>query len=56
MAAGEKLTLKRERGSNIIFPIILRLLKILSKGEGNGKFWEENHDLKKLGVGKDMKL
>ena len=45
---------KREKGSNIIFPIILRLLGRISSGEegmGDGNFWEENQDLKKWGGG-----
>ena len=37
---------KRERGSNIIFPIIFRLLGRISSGEENGNFGEENQDLK----------
>ena len=42
---------KRERGSNIIFPIILRRLGRISNGE-DGNFWEENQN----GMGKNIKL
>ena len=40
---------RRERGSNIIFPIILRLFeRILSKEEGKGrKFWGRKSRFKK---------
>ena len=50
---------KRERGSNIIYHIILRLLgRISSKEEGSGNksFGEENQDLKNTGMGKSIKL
>ena len=44
---------KREIGSNILCPIIFRLLGRISsgpgKGEGDGIFWEENQDLKNGG-------
>ena len=43
---------KRERGINIIFPIMLRLLGRLSSGEEDENFGEENHDFKKMGVGR----
>ena len=36
---------KWDKGSNIIFPIILRLLGRISSGEEDGHFWEENQDL-----------
>ena len=38
---------KRERGSNIIFPIILRLMGRISSWEGNGNFGEEGQVVKK---------
>ena len=45
---------KRERESNIIFPMILRLFGRISNGEeGKG---EENQDFKNLRVGKNIKL
>ena len=40
---------KRERGSNIIFPLILRLFRRISSGEegkGFGNYEEENKALK----------
>ena len=37
---------KRERGGNIIFPEILRLLGRKSRGEGDANFGDENPDLK----------
>ena len=40
---------KRERGSNIIFPIILRLIGRISSWEGNGNFGEEGQVVKKTG-------
>ena len=42
---------KRQRGSNVIFPVILRLLGRISIGEEDGNFREENQG-KKMGVGK----
>ena len=36
----------RERGSNIIFPIILKLLGRISSEKVNGNFGEENQDKK----------
>ena len=39
---------KKERGSNIMFPIILRLLGRISSGEGDGNFGEENKVLGKF--------
>ena len=42
-------------GSDIIFLIIFRLLGIISTGEGDGNFGEENQD-KKIGVGNNIKL
>ena len=33
---------RREKGSNFIFSIILRLPGRISSGEGNDNFWEEN--------------
>ena len=50
---------KRERGSNIIFPIILGLLgRISSDKEGKRTefFLEENEDLKQMFVGKKSKF
>ena len=38
---------KRERGSNIIFPILLKLSRRISRGEGEENGGEENQDLKK---------
>ena len=47
---------KSERGSNIIFPVTLRLLgRILNRKE-DGTFKEENKDFKKMRVGKNIKL
>ena len=46
---------KRERGSNIVIPLILRLLGRISsgkKGEGDGNFREENQDFRKFGWGR----
>ena len=43
---------KREKGSNVPFPIILRLRRRISRGEGCGSFGEEIRDLKKLGWGR----
>ena len=37
-----------ERGSNIIIPIILRLLERILSGE-EGNYWEENQDFKNGG-------
>ena len=49
---------KRERETKIIFPIILRLFERISSGkEGQVRhFGEENQYLKKIGVGKKIKL
>ena len=56
MAVGKNITWKKERvrGSNIIFPIILRLLgKNIKRGKGEGrKVQEENQDLKKWNRGR----
>ena len=42
---------KKERGSNIIVPLILRLLGRISRGEeGDVNFGEENQDFKKWGL------
>ena len=38
---------KRERGSNIIFPVIIGQFGRKSSGEEDGNFGEENQDLKK---------
>ena len=43
---------KRDRESNIIFPMILRLLGRISSGEDDRNFGEENQDFKKLGWGR----
>ena len=59
MAVGKNITRKTERGNQNHFPIILRLLGRISsggRGEGNGNFGEENQDIEKLGVGKNIKL
>ena len=47
--AGGKYKTVRERGSNIIFPVILRMLGRISRGEGDGK-------IIKMGIGKNIKL
>ena len=47
---------KMKTGSNIIFPVILRLLGRISSVEGDWNFGEENKDLKKMGLGKNIKL
>ena len=47
---------KRERGSNMIFPKILRLFGKISIGEEDGNFGEENHDLKNRGWGRIASL
>ena len=47
---------KRERVSNIIISIILRLLGRISSWEEDGNFGEENDDFKKIGAGKNNKL
>ena len=54
MAVVKNITWKR--GSNIISPIILRLSGKISNGEGNGNFGEENQDLKKMMLEKNIKL
>ena len=40
------------RGSNIIFPVILRLLEKIENGERGLKFWEDFF----MGLGKNIKL
>ena len=53
MALGNNITCKkRERGSDIVFPIILRLLIRISNGEGAENFDEENQDSKIKGWGR----
>ena len=50
---------KRKKGTNIIFLIISRLLGRISNGEewkGDGNFWAENRDSKRMGVRKNIKL
>ena len=49
---------KGEKGSNTIFPIILRLLGIISsKEEGYGReIFGKKIQIKKIGVGKNIKL
>ena len=49
---GENNTGKKERGSNIIFPITLRLLRRKSFGETGKKkrFFGKNQDFKNLGL------
>ena len=52
---------KRERGSNIIFPIILKYIAVgknikWRRGEVNENFGEENIYLKKMGMGKNIKI
>ena len=48
MAVGKNKTWKKgKRGSNIIFPIILKLLGRILSGKGDNKFREENQDFKK---------
>ena len=50
---------KRERGSNIAFPIILRLLGGISSGEGGKEteiLWKKSRFKNNLGVGKKIKL
>ena len=49
---------KRERGSNIIFPLILGLLRRISsreEGKGTEILWKKI-EIKKMGVGKTIKL
>ena len=53
---GRILCEKQESGSNIIFSVILRLLGRISRGEGEGSLGEENHDFKRMGMGKNIKL
>ena len=56
-ACGEEYNVeKRERGSNIIFSIILRLLGRISRGEGGRKLWGKEIKDKRLGTGKNIKL
>ena len=47
---------KRESGSNIIYPFILRLLGSLSSGEEQGNFGEEKSRFERIRVGKNIKL
>ena len=47
---------KRERGSNIIFSLMLRLLERISRGEGGRKLWGQEIKDKRLGTGKNIKL
>ena len=60
--SGEEYNMEKiKRGSNIIFPIILRLLGRISSWEG-GKRTEilgkkiKNQDVKNMGVGKNINL
>ena len=46
----------KERGSKIIFSLILRLLGRISSGRGDRNYGEENQDFKKMGMGKNIKL
>ena len=56
ITSGEEYNVQeRERGSSIIFPIILRLLSNGEEGEGDGYF-EEEENIKKMGIGKNVKL
>ena len=47
---------KKERGSNIIFPIILRLLGRISSVKEGRQFLGRNSRFKIMGVGKYIKL
>ena len=44
---------KRERGSNIIFPTIFRLMGKISSGK-EGNIGEENQDVDKIGGGEEF--
>ena len=59
MNVGKNITCgKKERGSNIIFPIILILLKKIKWGEwlGDGNFKKENQDLNFKTNGEDYRV
>ena len=50
---------KRKRGSIIKYDLPYNIKAVngrISSGEEDVKFWEENHNLKQMGVGKNIKL
>ena len=47
---------ERGRGSNMIFPIIFRLLERLSSVEKGAEILGRKQRFKKIGVGKNIKL
>ena len=47
MAVGKNVTWKKGKGSNSIFPLILRLLGRILSGEKDGKFGGKNRDKEK---------
>ena len=47
---------KRERGSNIIFPLMLRLRGRILSGKEDGNFGDEKKRFKERELGKNIKL